>query len=61
VKFNVVEANVQRLEATKATEADKRKIHPKIFQLPQAWMFPRIGTGNSCICVLEEKPGNARE
>jgi hypothetical protein len=42
--FSIAEAKVQRMEATKAVA--KCEIYPKIFQLPQAWMFLRIRRRN---------------
>jgi len=39
-KFSVAEAKVQRWKEQK--QADKCKLHQKIIQWPQAWIFPRI-------------------
>jgi hypothetical protein len=36
-------------------EVRKCKFHLKVFQLFQAWAFPRIRKGNCWLCVLEEK------
>ena len=49
----ILAGKCMKMEGTK-TEVDKCKLHPKIFQWPQAWMFIRIKKRNFLVCALEE-------
>jgi hypothetical protein len=51
-----VEANVSRWRQQKL-EAEKSRLHQKIFHWPQTWTFPRTRTRNYRVCALEEKNG----